>query len=56
MYDSLCELLEKNGWNGTGRVLEIRCGRGGGLAHVASRLRPTLAVGFDFSCIACAFY
>ena len=45
MYDSLCEMLEKRGWAGPGRVLEISCGRAGGLAHLARRLRATFTVG-----------
>jgi SAM-dependent methyltransferase len=55
MYESLCELLEKNGWNGGGRLLEISCGRGGGLAHVARRLPGIECIGLDFSRVACAF-
>jgi SAM-dependent methyltransferase len=55
MYESLCELLEKCGWNGGGRLLEISCGRGGGLAHVAQRLCGVECIGLDFSRVACAF-
>ncbi|HVN37209.1 MAG TPA: class I SAM-dependent methyltransferase [Myxococcota bacterium] len=55
MYDSLCELLEKSGWNGAERVLEISCGCGGGLAHVAERLHARRCIGLDFSRVACAF-
>ena len=55
MYDSLCELLEKRGWAGCGRILEISCGRAGGLARLASRLRATVTVGLDFSRVSSAF-
>jgi SAM-dependent methyltransferase len=55
MYDSLCELLEKDGWAGSGRVLEISCGRAGGLAHLATRLHASVTVGMDFSRVGSAF-
>jgi len=55
MYDELCKLLEKAGWVGSGRVLEISCGRGGGLSHLASRHPAIRAVGLDFSRVAVAF-
>lgn len=30
-------------------VVDVSCGRGGGLAHLARSLRPTSAIGFDFT-------
>ena len=54
MYDELWQLLEKSGWAGSGRVLEISCGRGGGLSHLVSRHPATIAIGLDFSRVAVA--
>jgi SAM-dependent methyltransferase len=55
MYDELRQLLEKSGWTGSGHVLEISCGRGGGLAYLASRYPAVRAIGLDFSRVAIAF-
>jgi SAM-dependent methyltransferase len=55
MYDELWQLLEKSGWNRCGRVLEISCGRAGGLAHLVSDHPAGIAVGLDFSRVAIAF-
>jgi ubiquinone/menaquinone biosynthesis C-methylase UbiE len=57
MYDELLKLLGTTAPGaGIERVLEISCGRGGGLRHVASRLpRAKQVIGLDFSMHAIRF-
>jgi SAM-dependent methyltransferase len=57
MYAELRRLLEARAPSGQiVRVLEISCGRGGGLAHLCATLpAPVQAVGIDFSRVAIAF-
>jgi SAM-dependent methyltransferase len=55
LYAELGKLLEADSGRPL-RLLEISCGRGGGLAHLTSRLsNPMAAVGIDFSRAAIAF-
>ncbi|MGD9508284.1 MAG: class I SAM-dependent methyltransferase [Geminicoccaceae bacterium] len=57
LYDELLKLLgAATAKVAVRRVLEISCGRGGGLGFLASRLQPmTLLVGLDFSAHAISF-
>ena len=56
MYAELGSLLEAGAGGHPLRLLEISCGRGGGLAHLTARLpRPVQAIGIDFSRAAIAF-
>jgi SAM-dependent methyltransferase len=55
MYEELWQRFEKNGGARCDRLLEISCGRAGGLAHLKDRLPETEAVGLDFSRVAIAF-
>ena len=57
MYEELRKLLEAHAGKGRPlRLLEISCGRGGGLAHLTSHLSgPVRAVGLDFSRAAIGF-
>jgi ubiquinone/menaquinone biosynthesis C-methylase UbiE len=57
MYDELRKLLEASPLAGRPcRLLEISCGRGGGLAHLTEHVSgPVRAVGLDFSRAAIGF-
>jgi ubiquinone/menaquinone biosynthesis C-methylase UbiE len=57
MYDELRKLLEASPLAGRPvRLLEISCGRGGGLSHLTAQLSgPVRAVGLDFSRAAISF-
>lgn len=56
LYDELLKLLDGSAGAGVERVLEISCGRGGGLRHVALRLPDAkLVVGLDSSARAIRF-
>jgi ubiquinone/menaquinone biosynthesis C-methylase UbiE len=56
MYAELYGLLRTSGQPATGRLLEISCGRGGGLNHLVKMCKYQIdAVGFDFSMNAVAF-
>ena len=56
MYAELHDLLRASGQPATGRLLEISCGRGGGLNHLVEMCKYQVdAVGLDFSMNAVAF-
>jgi SAM-dependent methyltransferase len=57
LYGELLKLLHAAPVEGgIGRIMEVSCGRGGGLHHLAARLPPgTQAIGLDFSAHAIAF-
>lgn len=57
LYGELLKLLDASPVeSGIERLMEISCGRGGGLYHLASQLPPgTQAIGLDFSAHAIAF-
>ena len=56
MYTELYDLLRASGQPATGRLLEISCGRGGGLSHLVEMCKYQVdAVGLDFSMNAVAF-
>ena len=55
LYAELLKLLGVPGTAGIERVLEISCGRGGGLRHVALRLPDAQVIGLDLSANAIGF-
>ena len=57
LYAELLKLLNNSPVeNGIERLVEISCGRGGGLHHLATRLPPgTRLIGLDFAAHAIAF-
>lgn len=56
MYAELYDLLRTSGQPATGRLLEISCGRGGGLDHLVKLCKYQVdAVGLDFSMNAVTF-